>query len=86
MKEMTIANHKDKFRGRCALALDWNAKITLALANAIRISPMRGCTDLGTIEACREYMAKMNAWLDQAEESARAVAELEAEEAHVAAS
>lgn len=72
-RELTVAQHKDKFRGRCALALDWNAKITATLANAIRISPMTGCVDLGAVEACREHMAKMAEWLDKAEESARGV-------------
>jgi hypothetical protein len=64
---------RDRFRGRCALALDANAKITRELANAIRVSPMQGCVDLGAIEACRKYASAMLRWLDQAEESARAV-------------
>ena len=34
--------------------------------------------DIGTIEACRKYMAQMSAWLDGAEDSARAVAAREA--------
>jgi hypothetical protein len=78
--EMTAAQHKDEFRGRCALALACNATITRTLANAIRVSPMTGCTDLGAIEACKEHMAKMGEWLDQAEQSARAVREAEAGE------
>jgi len=74
-REMTVAQHKDRFRGQCAIVLDWNAKITTSLANAIRISPMNGCTDLGAIDVVREHMEKMGAWLDKAECSARAVQE-----------
>lgn len=73
----TVEQHRDHFRGRCALALQHNAKITAELANAIRISPMKGCVDVGTIEACRSHIAEMSDWINRAEDSARAIKELE---------
>lgn len=70
---LTTPAHKDKFRGRCALALEQCSLMSRILANAIRISPMHGCTDVGAIEAVRRHVVKLNEWLDKAEESALAV-------------